>query len=817
MATARPTRCWRIIDPSDARVIPEKELRLSLVCYGGVSLAIYMHGVTKELWKLLKASEARKCGRALEGDSEPVWRDFLDAIAHHVDLAVMCDILAGASAGGINTVLLSDAITLGHDLEPLTDMWLNDADVDRLLDPDARPSTRLGRRLASFYKEPVAWYAARRSQSLASVDVPEVRAEIAMKLAGFVRSRWFQPPFSGEVLTEMLDKAMDAMAAGPKGPPLVPPTLPLDLYVTVTDYFGVQSELQIHSPRFVTEREHRRLFSFYSPAVTRRQGMTHEPVLGTRVAAGERPALLLAARATACFPGAFPPATIGEIDRRMAATGRTWPGRAEFVASQLAGDRPAESIALIDGSVLNNAPFGPAIQAVRLRAAHREVDRRFVYVDPNPGVAQGFEQRAPGFFTVMFRSLADIPREQPIRDSLESINQLSARIRRVKSVTDAMTPGVDAAILRAVGGRFFLLSVTPERLSKARSRIQSQAAKEAGFAFAGYAQLKLRVVLDEATGLLARAARLGREDTARLHDAVLAAAEGRGAFDHDAAIGGHADGSGYVRILKQLDIGFRVRRLRFFIRRLSQAIVDAADPRERASCERLKAALHAVAAPFQTRRAPSDPPEAAALADVTRAVLAAPNAAAARLAAEAAIDRLAAALGLSALDAEADRVLVAAVNDAGFSRAMQRDLVRAWLGFPFYDIAILPLMQEEAADSFDEMKVDRISPDDAVMLREGGARACLKGWQLNAFAAFFSRAYRENDYLWGRLHSAERLVDIVLSAVPAAGLDATQWKGLLFQAILVSERQRLGHVGPLFDELEGVMRQWTNERTATPA
>ena len=80
----------------------------------------------------------------------------------------------------------------------------------------------------------------------------------------------------------------------------------------------------------------------------------------------------------------------------------------------------------------------------------------------------------------MFRSLADIPREQPIRDSLEAINAISQRIRRVKAVTDAMTPSVDAAIGRAVGARFFLLKVTPERLSRARSRIQSQAAKEAG-------------------------------------------------------------------------------------------------------------------------------------------------------------------------------------------------------------------------------------------------------------------------------------------------------------------------------------------------
>ena len=36
----------------------EKELRLALVCYGGISLAVYMHGITKEIWRLVRASRA---------------------------------------------------------------------------------------------------------------------------------------------------------------------------------------------------------------------------------------------------------------------------------------------------------------------------------------------------------------------------------------------------------------------------------------------------------------------------------------------------------------------------------------------------------------------------------------------------------------------------------------------------------------------------------------------------------------------------------------------------------------------------------------
>src|SRR3546814_13385547 len=43
------------------------------------------------------------------------------------------------------------------------------------------------------------------------------------------------------------------------------------------------------------------------------------------------PELLCAARATASFPGAFPPLQIGEIDRLLAEEGESWPGRDSFL------------------------------------------------------------------------------------------------------------------------------------------------------------------------------------------------------------------------------------------------------------------------------------------------------------------------------------------------------------------------------------------------------------------------------------------------------------------------------------------------------
>jgi len=170
----------------------------------------------------------------------------------------------------------------------------------------------------------------------------------------------------------------------------------------------------------------------------------------------------------------------------------------------------------------------------------------------------------------------------------------------------------------------------------------------------------------------------------------------------------------------------------------------------------------------------------------------------------AALEALAARLGLKAIDDEADRWLAEAL--AAFPKAERRTLMLTYLGFPFYDIATLPLLQGEGLDEYDEVKVDRISPEDAAAIRGGGVEATLKGVQFNSFGAFFSRAYRENDYLWGRLHGAERLIDIVVSTLPEGlclsdGL-TDRLKREAFRAILDEERPRLREIGPLFEAIE---------------
>lgn len=786
--------------PDRPATVRKKELRLALVCYGGVSLAVYMHGITKELWKLLRASEAEASSRPERpvalADTETVWRRLLRSLKPDLNLHVICDVLAGASAGGLNAVFLARAITAGFDLEPLSNLWLENADIEHMLEaPSGRATFR--NKLLSFYKEPVSWYAA-RAVNLSSVDDRKVRADIMRKMSHFVRARWFRPPFSGDRFTRMLAEAAEAMEFRPAGPVLLPPALDFDLYLTATDYYGVTQTLPVHSPAFVTEKEHRQMFHFPSPSHDTDEKRT--PV-------GSLPSLLFAARATASFPGAFPPATVHEIDALVADQGAPWPDRAAFFREQLLGSRAPEEVALLDGSILANAPFEPAIDAIGRRPVRREVDRRFVYIDPEPGesVDPGFplKQRPPGFFRTIYRAMAEIPRTQPIRESLKAIQAVSHHVRRIGSIIDHVTPSVDRAIHNVVGAVPFFLSTTPDMLTRARARLQTITVEEAGFAYVAYNQLKIRAVIDNAADMIADATSVGRDTRQSLHPAIMAVAEAEGAFAYD--VTDSTRNGGAVRLLKALDTEFRIRRMRFLLREMRKVEGKSATALEREAATMVKTELYRTLGALQHTCVVC--PAHHRLQQAAEAFVAADDHRKPAKAREA-LDALIVALDLSAIDRQSDALLAAIANNRALNSTVRKRLIRAWIGFPFYDTAIYPLIQETHADTFDELKVDRIAPDDATTLSGGGAHDCLKGWQMNAFAAFFSRSYRENDYLWGRLHAAERLLDIIMTCVAdAATINAPYWRKEFYRAIVAAEEPRLRQVKPLIAELKEKIAQ----------
>ena len=755
----------------------EKEIRLALICYGGISLAVYMHGITKEVWHLARASRGFHGGNSEdEGGSGAVYRQLLERIAaeSQVELRVLVDILTGASAGGINAIFLAEAISTGRSLEPLTELWLETADIDKLVDPEVSVLSRFAKSAAV----PFAWALSKRRGGTVEQTVEAAhRAEARAKLANFVRARWFAPPFGGEGFTRLLLQALEAMAEAGDGEPLLPPYQPLDLFVTVTDFHGHPERLRLHSPPEVSEREHRLTLSFHDGGGSARR-------------LAEVPELAFAARATASFPGAFPPFQVGELDKVLAERGTEWPERSAFLARALpryASAEDAESAVLIDGSVLANAPFRPAMQALRNRPARREVDRRFVYIDPKPGSRSvrltGSGNEPPGFFATIFGALSDIPREQPIRDNLEAIEGRSSRIRRLRRIVEAMRPEVESAIEKVFGSTILLLRPTPKRLSGWRAKAQTLAARNAGYAYAAYGQLKLSTVVEEIAETLFRLAGAEGSPTA-LRRAVWAAVRAQGLTVPGAMSAAGATGE-VILFLRNFDVAFRVRRLRFLARRIGEVAAQADAPVKQA--EEAREAVYTLLGRYLAAAEQKAGRFPAAGEDASEAMGA-----------------LAGLLGLKQIDDEADVLLTQVL--ARFPKADRRSLILAYLGFPFYDIATLPLLQGEGLDEFDPVKVDRISPDDCTAIRPGGAAATLKGIQFNSFGAFFSRAYRENDYLWGRLHGAERMIDIVASTLSGEQRLAEETVAGLkrdaFRAILAEERPRLTAIAPLFEELE---------------
>ena len=125
----------------------EKELRLALVCYGGISLAVYMHGITKEIWRVVRASRASHEGDAPASAVDAVYHDLLAEMQDRggVRVRVLADIIAGASAGGINGIFLGQALATGQSLDPLTDLWLDAADIESLIAPAAAPASRFSK------------------------------------------------------------------------------------------------------------------------------------------------------------------------------------------------------------------------------------------------------------------------------------------------------------------------------------------------------------------------------------------------------------------------------------------------------------------------------------------------------------------------------------------------------------------------------------------------------------------------------------------------------------------------------------------------
>ncbi|WP_298284486.1 patatin-like protein, partial [Novosphingobium sp.] len=461
--------------------------------------------------------------------------------------------------------------------------------------------------------------------------------------------------------------------------------------------------------------------------------------------------------------------------------GMAWTGREAFLKRVMPSRwkrGQVDEASLVDGAVLVNRPFAPAMAVLRDRPAQREVDRRFVYIDPSPERIHLPDEveRSIGFFSAIFGSLSSIPREQPIRDNLEALEAQSRERARLRMIVDTLRGEIDTAVERLFGYTLFFDQPTHKRLTAWRAKAQQAASEQAGFAFHGYAQVKLAGVVTALAEVMTEA----------MPDVPLRGAVEAELWAHLAHLGfdrlALATGGATVEAIaffREHDLAFRIRRLKLLARRLTQDWDDAEGvvPAEREAARDVVYRAQALYQAKQTAAGLGDD-----FAEIAAAALKRPGEVLAALAAR---------RDLKGIDVEVDAMIVEALQ--AMSKPLRRRFLYAYLGFPFYDVATLPLLQGEGMGEFDPVKVDRISPEDATAIRTGGTRACLKGIEFFHFGAFFARAYRENDYLWGRLHGAERTIDLIASTSepPLPESTVRLFKRDVFLAILEEERARL--------------------------
>ncbi|HEX3552084.1 MAG TPA: patatin-like protein [Thermoanaerobaculia bacterium] len=759
-----------------------RELRLGLVCYGGVSLAIYMHGMTKELQKLVVAS------RALEDDPETnpfppassehaYWQVLKTAQERSKDHAltrVVIDVVAGTSAGGINGIILCKALAHNLSQDALRDLWFERGDIEQLLG-------------GSRFKEVF-------TAGHFLLDLFRNKAE---------------PPLKGQAMLGWLYdalKAMDGTSSGyrPKTSrgSLMPDGHPLQLFVTTTDYYGYRQYMTIDDPPTVTERRNRHVFNF-----------NYDRTEGTdQFDPSHNGALALACRATSSFPGAFPPVHLDDARDLHLPAGF----QHEFFSAYEQSGADASKTYFIDGGVLNNYPFRPAINAIVKLRAESEVSRYLLYLQPDPGSEQQNPTgEPPNFFGSIWAGLSSVAASQPILEELVAARSFNERVRRIDELVASTQEDV-AGILkegltRDLGDK--LAAAESAQLARERDRLDAEAERRGDYLYDPYLQIRAHSIVEQFAFGICQVCNYKEEESnlAFLIRLVVDCwAQSR------RLIGADVDRDKRSKLLNQFDLGYTRRRFAFVLQRINHFYAEKDAPSRR-DLDRAKIALYNR---IDALRALSENSSGDLRGTLAPALIARfpPTLG----------DEVAKGLDLQAfarrfVDQHGDEMDGLVDRLSGFLRDQKnlihhglyedfRDITAQWtpaqreevmlryLGFPFWDAMIYPAIRLSEAGELRPLEIVRMSPNDSTRLGSSTAHDKLKGVAVAHFGAFLHRDWRENDYLWGRLDAAERLVGLVLRA---EGGQAGDWdvKPVL-AAVLAEEEKALTSVKPLVAELQ---------------
>ena len=742
-------------------------LCLGLVCYGGVSLAIYMHGITKEIHRAIRASvlEEQDLPSRDDAASERAYRDLLQALAaeRSVHTRIVVDAIAGSSAGGINGIFLAKA--LAHDLkqDKLRDLWFEHGDLEKII----RRREGVGE-----------WVAALVADALPlgrDDDVPSKSAREKFLVAAL--RVYAEPLLEGDEMTMRIYEALAGMKPDEAAPALepkslVPPRHLLELNVTVTDHYGYARQLPIADPPVVAEGQHRHLLTFSYRS-------------DERTDFGERQngALTLAARATSSLPVGFEPVHVGKFPEKLPDGATTSDDIQSFFRSYALADAEPGWAYLVDGGVLDNKPFGPVLRAIKQRHAANEVDRYLIFIEPDPKAPErpDNEPPEPTPIPALLGALSGLPRSEPILEELHDVLVRNERVRAVRDSIEANWTPIEQQVIEFVPDIGDPPADPGDPQLKAWSALIHEAATSLSqLGYPMYVRLKISSAIDT----FASAASLVCDYTDASNQAFLvravvrAWARKRDLFEHEGS-----PTEKQLQFVRDFDLDYARRRLHFVIAGVSwlyrgvgtdghpsRQQLDAVKERLYEAVARLewlssgRAFAGEVLGTLQTcfgeerlreylqehgfdteAFVESHGDELDALNEALRTFLA---------------------TELRTFTPDLYRDLVA-MTDAWekneTTRKARRDLLIRYLGFPIWDTMLYPLQALSDVAERDEVRVGRISPYDSNLLRPAHDGPKVLGAQLGHAYAFFSRKARENDYLWGRLDAAERIVRLLLT------------------------------------------------------
>lgn len=807
----------------------EKELRLAVVFFGGVSLAIYQHGINREILNLIRASKLYHRDRRGEDSDVPtfggrypeeparstgeVYLQCLETIGQHLSLRVIVDVISGASAGGMNGIALARALAHDLSLAPLTNMWLAEADMLKLLAPEAKAG-RWSKWIFRPFVRPTLARLSREGLLIGKID-PEMQERVSV----FLRSRWFKPPLDGRRLATL---ALDGLAAMERpdasNESLLPPGTRLDLLVTVTDFRGLDRSIFIHDPPVVNEREHRGLIRFR---------LDHDKAghLQSEFDLENLPSLAFAARASASYPGAFPPAQIREMDDLLASRHIPWPARSRFLARNFSGYRdqgknPEEAV-LVDGSILDNKPIMATLEAIRTHSAFREVDRRLVFIDPHSLADKPpASSSVPGFFATLRGALSDLPRTDPTYNELADVSRYNKQVRRLKETIYCARSEVAKLIDQATGGQLSG-SFTINDLRRWRLTSTNLLAGTP-IVYDSYMRALVLEALDFVVDLINGACHFPKDSAAahRVQEAIERWATNNAMLLCDSYrvpenIYENTDMPLFSKMVIDFGLVYKKRRLNFVLHEINDLYGTAPSKDSFSTApedlDLIKMQIHKLIdemslyddAGFLTSQATAMCRKLF-LADVDRMAIdqfVSTN--------DAAITSLVKRLGiecdLARRNDDADAVLSSPLV-LNLEPRYRNVILSGYLGYFYWDIILRPVVSALSLDTgpIEEILIDRISPDDVVSLASPDAARTLLGGTFAGFGGFLSRATRENDYLWGRLHAVERLFDILATTVPANTRDAIDFHALkkaAFERVIEEEAGRLSLIPDLVARL----------------